>query len=214
MLLTKFQKKRKKKKHIVHFPINRARKFPNFSASRNIQEFDKNVSKNLSWAFDRNEEDRLVFLKIFAVKTISGLNIGTMAVNIRRKKLEEDGTEEWTGLCSQLFANHTLDRCVCFRSGSRIFPVLLEPRRRRSLHKGGTRWNNTIFEEEEPERRSKLDRDWRKERRNIDFTTEGRESKRESQSGRVKETRERRTERRDDQRGEEKRRGEKERREV
>lgn len=137
-----------------------------------------------------------------------------MAVNIQRKKLEEDGTEEWTGLCSQLFANHTLDRCVCFRSGSRIFPVLLEPRRRRSLHKGGTRWNNTIFEEEEPERRSELDRDWREERRNTDFTTEGRESKRESQSGRVKETRDRRTERRDDQRGEEKRREEKERREV
>lgn len=29
------------------------------------------------------------------------------------------------------FANHSLDRCVRFRSGSRIFPVLLNPRRRR-----------------------------------------------------------------------------------
>lgn len=64
-------------------------------------------------------------------EAIPRLRVETMVVNTRGKKLERWDRRVDSGLCSQLFANHTLDRCVRFRSGSRIFPVLLNPRRRR-----------------------------------------------------------------------------------
>lgn len=74
------------------------------------------------------------------------------------------------------FANRSLDRCVRFRSGSRIFPVLSNPRRRRCA-----------FTKVEPvgtiRRKKPKDRDARKESKRREEREEGREEGGEKRRG-------------------------------
>jgi len=99
------------------------------------------------------------------VKTILWPDIGTMLVNnLSQCQIKREKTRDWTLLCSQLFADRVSDRCVGFRSGSRVFPVLLGSRRRRraltKIEPAGTMRSS---------RRKRPMEERNKERRNADY---------------------------------------------
>jgi len=95
---------------------------------------------------------------------------------------EGEEPRDWTPLCSQLFADRVSDRCVGFRSGSRGLPRIIGlSKAAASPHKGGTRWNNAIFVEEEADGDEAAHSDVEKEiKKEGTSTTEGREKKREA----------------------------------